>query len=134
MTDDLMALLRACISVPADAAPRLILADYLEETGDMTPGQAGALRDGHGHWLVGFGRKAIWAFPDGSPALATFETGDPRTVCVFPEQRVGVIVGRVPADVWPSCRRCARPSDVLWSGVDWACSGCRGLWRPSGAG
>jgi uncharacterized protein (TIGR02996 family) len=135
MTEDLSALLRACVAAPADAAPRLILADYLEETGDMTTEQAAALRDGHGNWLIGNRKRAIWAFPDGSPILATFKTGDPRTVCVFPEQRVGIVVGRVPEDVWPSCRRCGRPSDLRWTEAGdfagWVCSACQGKWLPT---
>lgn len=132
MSPDLAALLRSCISAPADAAPRLALSDYLEETGDMTTAQAEALRDGHGEWIVGpsrtngWGRRqAIWAFPDGSPVLATFRTGDPRTVCVFPEQRVGLVVGEVPADVSPSCRLCATPSDLRFAADNWLCDRCR---------
>lgn len=56
-------LLRACLAAPLDAAPRLVLADWLEERGWGDRLLLTALR-GKGKWLVGDRREAVWDADD----------------------------------------------------------------------
>lgn len=123
---DRSSLIRSCLEAPEDAAPRLALADYLEEFGGLAADQAAALRDGAGEWLLGPRRMVVWLFPDATWA-SRFASGDRNLICVVPSQRIGLLVGDAPPDAWPSCRLCATPRDLrVRQGGLWMCEACLG--------
>lgn len=108
MTDaTLDALIRACILAPEDHAPRLILADYLDESGR----DAGHLRDDSGEWWVTQSGCLTWFFPDKIRNTSLF--GDPHVIDIIPD------------DAIPRCACCPTEHNLRRAGGNWLCSVCR---------
>lgn len=136
METDRSALIAAILAAPGDDAPRLILADLLEETGVLTAAEAGLLRHGHGRWVVDCplwltaAPKLLWAFPEQTFPAAAFDGREANFGWDPMNRSVGLIVGAVPGGAGVRCGRCEARNDLNWYAADaahyagWFCRGC----------
>jgi hypothetical protein len=127
-------LIHDCLHDPSDTAPRLMLADLLEEEGVLTAEVSHLLRDGRGSWLVDNSSRVLWAFP--AMAMVNHGLSDKQLmnfVYAHPAQMVCLIVGQIPKGAEVACYSCGRDKDVHWGtygiGLNWGVSPNRHRWR-----
>jgi uncharacterized protein (TIGR02996 family) len=138
--DDVRAgLIAAVLANPADAAPRLILADRFEETGTLTAAEANLLRNDSGKWEVRRWFRwnpsgnlfLLWAFP----AQTWICMGDRPDVEVrdfnfaYDKGRevVALVVGELSGGLRVGCPVCGLEGELDFVNTRWTCYACRPL-------
>lgn len=125
-----------CLHSPGDSAPRLMLADLLEEEGILEANLSKIFRDGDGVWLIDSSNRLLWAFSEAAfkySGASISEAQERHFIYVPIARMICPIVGDVPQNAELSCYSCGKSNEITWGPSswggdtsDWCCRLCPG--------